>query len=251
MNKKIKEILKIILFSLRLAPASLQDEYWRYRLDGLSTEDVFTNIYRGNRWFGKESVSGQGSNIEQTKIIIQEIPTLIRKLEASTFLDIPCGDFFWMSKVDLTGVNYLGADIVEPLILKNIKKYAGDNIHFKKMNLIADQLPAVDIVFCRDCLVHLSYDDIFKAISNVCTSESVFLVTTTFPSRTVNENIKTGEWRTINFEIAPFHFPKPLQVIDEGCTEYRGAYSDKALGVWRIEDIKEMLREKDAGRFGR
>lgn len=239
--KKIKEIVKIILFNLRLVPASLQDEYWRFRLGGLRAEDVFTNIYKGNRWFGKESISGQGSTIDQTKIIIQEIPPLFRELGVATVLDIPCGDFFWMSKVDLSGVDYLGSDIVEPLILKNNERYAGDKIHFKKLNLISDKLPRADIIFCRDCLVHLSFHDVFKALTNVCMSESTYLLTTTFPSRLVNGDIMTGEWRTLNLEIAPFNFPKPLKLIVEGCTEYNGVYSDKTLGLWKIDDLKKVL----------
>lgn len=241
--KKIKETIKIILFNLRLVPASLQEEYWRYSLNRLKTEEVFTNIYKGNRWLGNESISGQGSTIDQTKIIIQDIPTLFRELGAATVLDIPCGDFFWMSKVDLSGVDYLGADIVEPLILKNNERYAGDKIHFKKLNLISDKLPRVDIIFCRDCLVHLSFHDVFKALANVCMSESTYFLTTTFPSRTSNVDIMTGEWRTLNLEIAPFNFPKPLKLIIEGCTEYNDAYSDKALGLWKIDDLKKALSE--------
>ena len=34
---------------------------------------------------------------------------------------------------------------------------------------------------------------------------------------------------------------RPLRIIGEGCTEGNGAYIDKALGMWRIADIRGRL----------
>ena len=81
-----------------------------------STEDVFTDIYKKNRWYGTESVSGLGSESSQTQIISRAIPELIVEYGIRTVHDIPCGDFFWMSRIDLGEVDYLGSDIVGELI---------------------------------------------------------------------------------------------------------------------------------------
>lgn len=43
-------------------------------------------------------------------------------------------------------------------------------------------------------------------------------------------------------EIIPFMLPNPLELIIEGCTEDNGAYEDKSLGLWKIADIRESLK---------
>src|SRR4249920_2906174 len=63
--------------------------------------DVFRHIYNTNGWGGRESVSGEGSSIEQTVIIRKKLPTLLRSIQATTMLDAPCGDYFWMKELSL------------------------------------------------------------------------------------------------------------------------------------------------------
>ena len=221
---------------------------WRisYHLKSKTTEQVFDDIYRSNGWAGRESVSGQGSDVNQTRYIIEAFPTLFKEYDVSTMLDIPCGDFHWMKNVLLGDVEYTGADIVTALIEKNTEQYGRDGVRFHKLDLISDKLPKVDLVFCRDCLVHLSFEDIFRALYNLCNSQSKYLLTTTFTERTHNHDIATGRWRTLNLELAPFVLPRPLKSIREGCTEGTGAYSDKTLGLWRIVDIRDSLKKRSA-----
>lgn len=206
-----------------------------------STEDVFTDIYKKNRWYGTESVSGLGSESSQTQIISRAIPELIVEYGIRTVHDIPCGDFFWMSRIDLGEVDYLGSDIVGELIEANQARHANPRIRFAKADLLRDSLARVDLMLVRDCLVHLSNQDILQALGNICASESTYLLSTTFPTRNRNRDIPTGRWRAINLQAPPFDLPPPLRLINEGCTEGRGTYSDKSLGLWRIEDIRKTM----------
>jgi Methyltransferase domain. len=156
-----------------------------------------------------------------------------------------------MKSVDLNNIDYTGADIVEELVRKNQERYAKDGVRFQCANMVEDALPRVDLVFCRDCLVHFSFADAFSALESVCNSQSEYLLTTTFTGKRDNRDIVTGQWRVINLELAPFELPKPLKTIDEGCTQHDGAYEDKALGLWRIADIRERLAsglKRKAGR---
>lgn len=236
----VKEIAKKIP-AIPFVYRALHNGYVRYRLKSKSPQQVFTEIHGSNAWGGEESVSGRGSDVRQTRIIIKELSRLFKDLNISKFLDIPCGDFHWMKNVDLRGLDYTGADIVEALIQNNREQYEREHIQFQNLNLIQDELPKVDLVFCRDCLVHLSFADVFSALGNVCNSGSEYLLTTTFTQRNSNSDIATGQWRALNLEIAPFAFPNPLQIVHEGCTEGDGAFADKALGLWRISDIRESL----------
>ncbi|WP_204368494.1 class I SAM-dependent methyltransferase [Neosynechococcus sphagnicola] len=179
--------------------------------------------------------------MDQTQTILAEMPILFQDWGISSILDIPCGDFYWMSKLQLEGIRYIGADIVKQIIEINQKKQT-DNITFIQADLLTDNLPQVDLIFCRDCLVHFSFADIHRALKNICKSNSKFLLTTTFPERDHNYDIVTGEWRVLNLEIEPFGLPAPARMLVEGCTEENGIFKDKSLGLWRISDIQQCLK---------
>jgi len=208
------------------------------KFKNMSTREVFTVIYDTNNWRSPESISGIGSERKQTEILIKELGKLLNDLNTTSLLDIPCGDLSWMQKIDLSKINYTGADIVEELIEKNKEKYKGkSNFEFKVLNLINDRLPESDIIIVRDCFVHFSFADIFKALENIRSSGCKYLMTTTFTKHRVNYNITTGEWRTINLQEKPFNFQPPIFIINENCTEYNGKYNDKSMALWEINKI--------------
>ena len=211
----------------------------KQELQGLDVAEVFTKIHDTHGWLVKnpESVSGEGSTLEQTKILAAELPSLLKKLGVKTLLDLPCGDFNWMQHVDLTDISYTGGDIVEALVEKNNARFAGENRQFKHLNLLADPLPQCDLIFCRDCLVHLSFDDIHAALANIKRSGATYLATTHFHEEPENVDIPTGGWRPLNFFKSPFNFPEPVAEINEQCSEMDGAFADKCMVVWRVDEI--------------
>jgi SAM-dependent methyltransferase len=211
-----------------------------YNLRRANTEVVFTDIYEHNRWGGTASVSGSGSAHAQTAVVVRELPVLFRDLGVSTVLDIPCGDFNWMKDVSLAGIDYIGGDIVRELVQRNQETSARAGIAFRHLNLLVDSLPRADVILCRDCLVHFSYADIFRALRHFIDSGSGYLLTTTFTARKDNRDILTGKWRPLNLERPPFSFPQPLRLIVEECTEGGGAYRDKALGLWSIAQVANV-----------
>ena len=152
-----------------------------------------------------------------------------------SLLDVPCGDFGWLSTVDL-GVSYTGADIVPALVDENERRYGGPSAgrRFLTLDLTKDALPHADLVLCRDCLVHLSFDNIGRALANIRASGATYLLTTTFLEHDANTDIEDGDWRMLNLERAPFNLPPPIDVLVEDCEEGDGAYADKALGLWRV-----------------
>lgn len=235
----------------RLFPNSLKRFYWRYKKNKERREkkrvsfkdktpkETFTFIHDTNFWSGTDSVSGGGSDLHHTQILIQELTDLFKEKGFQTVLDIPCGDFVWMQYVDLKNVKYTGGDIVDELIANNISKF-GDrsSIKFKVLDLLTDKLPDADVLINRDCLVHLSYQDVFKALRNIQASGCSYLLTTTFPNHEENIDITTGDWRVLNLEKAPFNFPKPILLIHEGFKH--ADFGDKSLGLWRISDLKDI-----------
>jgi len=170
-------------------------------------------------------------------VVREELANLLIEYQVKSILDIPCGDFYWMNKINLNGINYIGADIVEQLILDVRKKHGEENKKFEVRNLIEDKLPTVDLIFIRDCFVHLSYSDIMKSIDNIKASRSKYLLTTSFVNQVSNRDIITGDWRPLNLQIAPFNFPSPITLIDEKSTESGGSYKDKSLLLWDISSL--------------
>lgn len=204
---------------------------------GKTTNEIFAGIFKENIWKNEESVSGLGSSLEQTGEIIRLLPEVLTKFNIKSFLDIPCGDFNWIQKINMDDISYTGADIVEDIIAANNKKYASEKRKFVQLNLIEDQFEKYDLVFCRDCLVHLSFEDIFSSLKNIKRSGSLCFMTTTFTAQKENKNIHTGGWRPLNFMKEPFNLPEPLYLLNEKCTEADGLFTDKSLAMWSVADI--------------
>lgn len=230
----VMDLLAALMHRFRLRLGALMSRLRKSRASQ-SANDVFERIYSTNYWRG-ESRSGQGSDLIQTAIIRKEIPKLLEEFSIKSMVDVPCGDFYWMKEVKLP-VNYIGADIVTDMIRVNDKEYGNDLRKFRQLDVCKDELPCVDLVFSRDLLVHLSYEDIRRALQNMKESGSTWLLTTTFTGRNSNTDIPTGDWRTLNLELPPFNFPAPVRLINEGCTQFDGDYNDKSLGLWKLQDL--------------
>ena len=142
---------------------------------------------------------------------------------------------------DLGVENYFGVDVVADLVRRNQERYASPTRRFEVLNLISDPLPAVDLALCRDCLVHLTFDQVRSAIRNMRDCGIRYLLTTTFSDLGVNVDIEMGDWRPLNYRLAPFEFPEPIEMILEGCTEGAGAYWDKALGLWDLSEMGHLV----------
>lgn len=204
------------------------------------SKDIFTKYYRENFWQGRESVSGPGSDYEQTKYLIPELEMLIKELKIELILDAPCGDFNWMKRVDLKKISYLGGDIVPDLIKRNNKRYKKNNIEFKVIDIVNDKLPEADLIMVRDCFVHLPIKDIIKSLNNIKKSNSKFLLTTHFMWKSFdnNKDILPGEWRRVNLCEPPFNLPFPKNIIIEG--NIQSYDRDKTMSLWEIKDIPDF-----------
>jgi hypothetical protein len=204
---------------------------------GKSPKQVFTEIYRGNTWGDKYSLSGPGSNLTQTEVVRRVLPLLIRELNCKSILDLPCGDFAWMKLVEMD-VEYIGGDIVDELIRNNQTQYSSNRRKFIYLDILQDELPKVDLVFCRDCLIHFSNRDVLRAIQNIKSSDSTYLLTTTYVGVGTNKDIHTGLFRPINLQLPPFGLPMPMRLIDEGSP--LGINRDRRLGLWKTHDIPDF-----------
>lgn len=197
----------------------------------------FTRIIAANRWRDHDSRSGTGSNLAQTENIRSHLPSLLEGLGVRVLLDAPCGDFHWMSRTRLPVESYIGVDVVTAVIEGNRARYSSPERSFQVCDITAEPLPRADLILCRDCLVHFSFEDAFAAIRRFKMSGATYLLCTTFVDTKRNVDIVTSSWRPLDLQLPPFCFPEPLEVLTEGCTEVAGNFADKSLGLWRLRDI--------------
>jgi hypothetical protein len=218
-----------------VVPAHENFQARREELSGLPLRDRFERIFASNLW-GASSRSGIGSELSSTATLRERLPGFLADLGVRTVLDLPCGDFSWLSTLDLS-VEYIGGDIVESLVDGNRRRFGRPDRQFVRLDLTADPLPPSDLVLCRDCLVHLSFANVLRALANVRQSGAHYLLTTTFLEHVDNADIEDGDWRMLNLQQPPFSLPPPEAILLEGCLEGDGAYADKALGLWRADQL--------------
>lgn len=205
--------------------------------DDVSPLAAFRHAYVSNHWAGAHSPSGPGASLDQTAAIRETLPALCDRLCVKTLLDLPCGDCSWMSTIALAGVTYVGADLLPEIIEANARHALPGRREFRVLDLLASSLPRTDLVLCRDCFVHFAFADIARAVTNLRASGSTWLLTTTFPGQSDNVDIRTGDWRPLDLQRAPFDWPPPVELINERCTESGGLFADKSLGLWRVADL--------------
>ncbi len=209
----------------------------RENFAGLDLAARFERIERTNLWGAATSVSGLGSEDRATAGIREMLPGLLQRLGARSLLDAPCGDAGWIGSIKLD-VDYTGIDIVPSLIAANVAR--GDvRGRFLVADITRDPLPRSDLILCRDCLVHLSFQNIARAVARFRASGAEFLLVTTFPEWEDNRDCEDGDWRALNMTKPPFHWPPLHELIDERCEEGDGGWRDKSLGLWRLDELPD------------
>jgi hypothetical protein len=200
-----------------------------------TSSEVFNDIYASDFWGSTISKSGLGSTLEATINIRKELPLIIERYSINSMLDIPCGDYHWMKEVKKE-CHYVGGDIVAEVIASNQEKYSTDRVEFKKIDMTKDVLPEVDLIFCRDCLQHLSYANVKAALNNFKKSNSKYLLVTSYPKTWKNHDIYDGSFRSLNLLQPPFSLSKPLLSIKENSKSI-GNQIDKTMYLYDLKSI--------------
>ena len=203
-----------------------------------SNEDRFTWIYKNNYWSSSESRSGTGSTLKYTENLRKEFPNLLQTYSIKKVFDTPCGDFNWMRHLlPCVDIEYIGGDIVKPLIDDLNRDHKSDNISFIHFDLIKQIPPQVDLMICRDCLFHLSYEDTRAVLENFIKSKTTYLLTTTHKNvdnAFGNKDILTGDFRCMDLFAPPYCFPNnPLYAIED----WVAPDPERQMCLWNREQI--------------
>jgi hypothetical protein len=207
-------------------------------------EERFTEIYKKKAWHfsSDESSSGAGSSFDYTANLRRELPHLVKKYSIKSLFDAPCGDFNWMRHfLQEAEIDYVGGDIVAPLIAANTSKYANQRTRFVHLDLTRDAFPACDLMICRDCLFHLSFRDTGLVLQNFVAAKIPYLLTTTHINRSgfKNRDIVTGDYRLIDLFAPPYTFPSDVL---SRIADWKEPDPPREMCLWTRDHIIEVLK---------
>ena len=227
---KIKQtgLLSLIIKILSYPFGSKRRKIYKKMLEKSDIAEKFNDIYENNLWSSTESGSGEGSEIAFTEPLRNWLVNNLSKFKINHFVDASCGDYNWMKLVvPKLKLQYLGLDIVKNVVDKNRELYASDTVRFEVADICIDKLPTCDLIMIRDCLFHLSYNDINKLLKNLESTEYKYLLTTTHSPENnfVNKDIVTGDFRLIDLFSKPLNFNE--QFITERIRDYPNGYPIK------------------------
>jgi hypothetical protein len=199
-------------------------------------KEIFENIIKHKKW--KVHPCGPGSTLEYTTNLRSQLGNILEKHNITSMIDAPCGDYSWMSVTELPSITtYVGGDIVEFLIEENSQKYP--TVNFKVIDLTTDDLPDVDLLFCRDCLLHLNFADIHKVFNKISQSNIKYVFLSNWFEDAENyKDIETGKARYINFLESPFNFETPIDTI----TDYVDGFPKREMMLWPKSIIDNYIK---------
>ncbi len=226
--RTIKEVVRHLLYrtGLRIKASHVTAGDRRER---------FEDIYKKGVWsYGRDDVpsSGEGSSLAATEALRAQLPGLLRALDAKLLLDVGCGDFTWISQIDLP-CDYIGADIVPSLIEVNAARYASPSRTFLVADAVTQALPNANVVLCREVLFHLSFSDAKAALRNILNTGCSHLLVTSDSDTLFNADIESGDFRLLNLRRRPFGFPIPVRTVDDSAVS-KGRF----IGVWEAAAIR-------------
>lgn len=184
-----------------------------------------------------ETMCGAGSTLANTVSVRLWLPQIMKRLGVHVLIDVPCGDFNWMSRTDLSAVSYIGVDydgehcaaararMCDPPSFAPISKVIVER------DAVTEDLPKADAMLCREFLQHLPNVAVRAVLRNFMASGSQWLLATSHDN-SVNQNIAVaGDFRRLNLTAAPFNFPSPSKWIEDE------PGSGRILGLWAREDV--------------
>ena len=178
-------------------------------------ETIFSKIYEHNVWNNNDSnvpLSGPGSSLENTKIFRQFLEATIDKYDIKSVIDLGCGDCTWIPTTKTFSIDYMGIDIVESVINKNITKYGNKFVHG---NIIEMEIPKGDLFIIRDVIFHMKLDNILKLFNNIKDKFKYIMITSCINLKNKDQLDDKYHYTEVNLNIEPFNKTKYLDIIYE------------------------------------
>lgn len=201
---------------------------------------VFDRIHEQNFWGSKESASGLGSEISYATGYRERLRKLILTRGLTRIFDAPCGDLNWiLPLVDDPDIKYQGGDVSAAVIGAAQKKRP--DVRLEIFDVTRDLFPDADVWHCRDCLFHLPFKDIRKALENFASSGVQHALLTSHNARLLHRNldVNLGGFRLLDLHRPPISLPRALAYLPD----YRRFLDfPRYVGLWSRDVIVKAMR---------
>lgn len=189
---------------------------------------VFADIYENDAW---GCGSGAGSLASVTIGYRHFIESFIHLNNIRTVVDCGCGDWQFSRFIDWGGARYLGYDVVPSVIAANTAAFATPpRVEFRHYGGDFAELPAADLLICKDVLQHLSHRRIGDFIEATRGRFRHSLITNcVYPAQDCNREIDDGSFRPLDLRGAPFHLPFAAVHSFSGTLPGSGQYWNKIV----------------------
>lgn len=203
---------------------------------------TFDDIFEKNIWQSAESVSGPGSEVARTRKYREDLVRYLKENQIRSMFDAPCGDLNWMGRViDEVNIHYIGGDVSPNVVERAKSKFP--ELDIRHFDICTDEFPDVEVWHCRDTFLHLSFDDIWRALRNAARSDVQYALLTSHRGRLLqNVDVPTGGARPLDLQREPFNFPAPLKYL----RDFSGWGFPRAVGVWRMDAIRSVIADRQA-----
>ena len=143
-----------------------------------------------------------------------------------------------MKDIELHQIKYVGGDIVESMIHDLNTDFATPLITFFQTDITKDSFPESDLVLNRDCLFHLSYEDILLILGQFLESRSQYFLSTSHDNdiEFANSNIRSGGFRLLDLFSEPFNFSK--ESYFEIPENVKGSTPARKLYLWDRDQVE-------------
>jgi SAM-dependent methyltransferase len=174
-----------------------------------AAQRVFAYIYRHATWGTNaqgEGHSGPGSTLHATLIYRTFLQQFLKDNAIRSVVDAGCGDWEFSQRLDWSGIDYKGFDVVESAIAK-AKTFAKPNIAFFVGNVVELGLPPADLLLCKHVLQHLPTRDVRTFLTQIKKYRHV-LLTNSVNVQTMsatNVDVAVGECRALDPTAPPFN----------------------------------------------
>lgn len=169
----------------------------------------WSKAFFDGKWRGSpETVCGWGSSLAYTEHLRAALAAIFPRIGVRTFVDAPCGDFHYMSEVDLTGIRYIGLDVVPETVER--ARLKGLDHEFHVGDVTTGPLPdGADLFMTRDCLFHLTFAHIAGWLDVILAARPRWVLVTSNPANANADLAEAGGYRPLNLLKPPFQFPAP------------------------------------------
>lgn len=212
-------------------------------------EEIMTEIYK--TWAWGASKSGPASTLEKTAQLCDQLSAAFQELEIQSILDCGCGDGRWiLDVVKSAGIQYLGVDIVEPLVTDLQETATTNTAKFQKMNILRDPPETADLWLARDFLCLYPKPEMMLFFQRFLESKSPFVAITSVDTQRVYQKYSVGSYIQLNLQRDPLQLPEPLMELEDSqqwfCKKWLYIYNRQQILEWFQDASMKQTTAEDA-----